>query len=134
MFGPQGGFALEQLKRLARNASSRAYSPYSGIKVGAAIYTEDGKCYTGCNIENASYGLTLCAERVAMATAIAAGATRIVAIAVALNSEGEPVEKFTPCGACLQFLSEFADADTTVLVENEQYALTDLFSSPFVVS
>ena len=125
---------MEQLKRLARNASSRAYSPYSGIRVGAAVYTEDGKCYTGCNIENASYGLTLCAERVAIASAVAAGATQIAAIAVALNPEGEVVEKFTPCGACLQFLAEFADAQTAILVEDVEYALVDLFSSPFVVS
>ncbi len=125
---------MDQLKRLARNASSRAYSPYSGIRVGAAVYTEDGKCYTGCNIENASYGLTLCAERVAISSAVAAGATQITAIAVALNPEGEVVEKFTPCGACLQFLAEFADAQTTILVEDAEYALVDLFSSPFVVS
>lgn len=120
--------------RLARNASARAYSPYSGIRVGAAVYTEDGKCYTGCNIENASYGLTLCAERVAIATAVAAGATRIEALAVALHPEGEQVERFTPCGACLQFLAEFADADTTLRVDDTDYALNDLFSSPFVVS
>jgi len=125
---------LDQLKRLARNASGRAYSPYSGIRVGAAVYTEDGKCYTGCNIENASYGLTLCAERVAIATAVSAGATHITAIAVTLNPEGELVENFTPCGACLQFLSEFADAQTTVLIEDSEYALSDLFASPFAVS
>ncbi len=125
---------MEQLKRLARNASSRAYSPYSGIRVGAAVYTEDGKCFTGCNIENASYGLTLCAERVAIASAVAAGATRITAIAVALHPEGELVEKFTPCGACLQFLAEFADSQTSILVEDTEYVLPELFSSPFVVS
>ncbi len=125
---------MEQLKRLARNASSRAYSPYSGIRVGAAVYTEDGKCFTGCNIENASYGLTLCAERVAIASAVAAGATRITAIAIALHPEGELVEKFTPCGACLQFLAEFADSQTSILVEDTEYVLPDLFSSPFVVS
>ncbi|MFK8028905.1 MAG: cytidine deaminase [Gammaproteobacteria bacterium] len=125
---------MEQLKRLARNASSRAYSPYSGIRVGAAVYAEDGKCYTGCNIENASYGLTLCAERVAMAAAVAAGATRITAIAVALHPEGEQVEKFSPCGACLQFLAEFADGETIIAVEGTEFALSDLFSSPFVVS
>ncbi|MEM7082190.1 MAG: cytidine deaminase [Pseudomonadota bacterium] len=125
---------MEQLKRLARNASSRAYSPYSGIRVGAAVCDESGRTFTGCNIENASYGLTLCAERVAMATAVAAGATEIKALAVVLNADGETVEKFTPCGACLQFLAEFADRDTPVSVGDVDFVLSDLLANPFAVS
>lgn len=126
---------MNQLQRLAQNAATRAYSPYSGIRVGAAVEDESGKIFTGCNIENASYGLTLCAERVAIAAAVAAGATRIARIAVTLDPTGEPVERFTPCGACLQFIAEFADELTDILVQtNPPLKLKDLMPSAFVVS
>lgn len=125
----------EKLYRLARNASQRAYSPYSGIRVGAAVLDDRGEIHTGVNIENASYGLTLCAERVAVSTAIASGATQIIAIAVALHDEGEMVEQFTPCGACLQFISEFVAPETRVLIEDKgDFAFRDLFPVPFAVS
>lgn len=125
---------IEKLERLAKNASQRAYSPYSGIKVGAAVSDESGRVFTGCNIENASYGLTLCAERVAIASAVAAGATHISALSVAICVDGEQVEKFTPCGACLQFLAEFADRDTQVSIcDVGQFSFRELFARPFAV-
>lgn len=85
----------------SRAARSRAWAPYSGFQVGAAIRNADGRLFSGCNVENASYGLTICAERVAMSSAVAAGATDPVVICVSLT--GEP----TPCGSCRQFLNEF---------------------------
>ena len=87
----------------AMAARRKAYSPYSGVKIGAAVLTSDGRIFSGCNIENASYGLSLCAERTAIFTAVAAGARRIKAIAVAGQSE----EYTRPCGACRQVIVEF---------------------------
>lgn len=92
----------EQLVQQALTARDRAHAPYSGFRVGAALLDTDGTVWTGCNIENASYGLTLCAERVAIFKAISEGARSFTAIAVA--SEGA----VTPCGACRQILAEFA--------------------------
>lgn len=98
---------LEKLKRLYKKASDakkNAYSPYSQFNVGAAILLTDGKIITGCNIENASYGLTMCAERTAIFSTISKGYRKddIVAIAVAASSNN-----FSPCGACRQVISEF---------------------------
>lgn len=83
-------------------ARENAYAPYSGYRVGACILTESGKCFSGCNFENASYGATICAERCATACAVAAGEKKFVAIAIAANSEA------WPCGICRQVLREFA--------------------------
>ena len=88
----------------AREARTRAHSPYSGLRVGAAARDADGRIYTGCNVENASFGLTLCAERVAVAKAISEGAGRLVSLALASDS-GRVV---MPCGACRQVLFELA--------------------------
>ena len=95
----------------ARSARSHAYAPYSEFTVGAAVLTVAGDIFTGCNVENASYGLTICAERTAACTAIAAGQKDIVAICISLT--GTPV----PCGACRQFLYEF-NPSMTVLLDN----------------
>jgi cytidine deaminase len=87
----------------ARAAAEHAYVPYSDFPVGAAALTSDGTIHTGCNIENASYGLTICAERTAVSGAISRGHQQIVAVAVSAPK----VPRTTPCGACRQFLNEF---------------------------
>ena len=94
---------IEKAKRVRENA----YAPYSNFKVGAAILTEDGEVYTGVNVENASFGLTVCAERVAVFKAISEGKRSFKAIAIVADTE-DPVP---PCGACRQVLAEFGDMD-----------------------
>jgi cytidine deaminase len=94
---------LDALVEEAREAQAMAYAPYSNFQVGAALVTDDGRHFSGANVENASYGVSICAERVAAATAVAAGARRIEAIAVTSSS---PIPT-PPCGACRQFLYEF---------------------------
>lgn len=101
-----------ELIREARDAMERAYAPYSGYRVGACVRTRDGRVFLGCNVENASFGLTICAERNAITTAVAQGAREIDAIAIA--AEGAMPY---PCGACRQFIREFAE-DAVVLVAN----------------
>jgi len=96
--------APRRLIAAARAAAAHAYAPYSGFRVGAAVLTRDGRVFTGCNIENASYGLTLCAERVAIARAVSEGATAFRAVAIAGGSAETPAP---PCGACRQALAEF---------------------------
>ena len=100
----------EQLLDLAREAMRRSYSPYSRFRVGACVLCEDGRLYTGCNVENASFGLTNCAERTAIFKAVSEGASSFVAIAIAADSAAP-----WPCGACRQVLNEFAP-DIRVLV------------------
>jgi cytidine deaminase len=91
------------LVEAAKRARSHAYSPYSGVKIGAAVLTSDGSIFAGANVENASYGLACCAERTAIFKAVSEGKRKIVAIAVVGKSEG-----FTrPCGACRQVMVEF---------------------------
>lgn len=102
----------EQLIALAERAREKAYAPYSNFPVGAAILTEDGDVATGCNIENASYGLSVCAERTAVFKLISEGKSGIRAIAVVADTPG-PV---SPCGACRQVLAEFCDPDTKVIL------------------
>lgn len=92
------------LVRAASGARKQAYAPYSGFAVGAAVQCKSGAVFVGSNIENISYGLTICAERIAMASAVAAGEREFVAIAVVADTS-EPI---VPCGACRQFLAEFA--------------------------
>ena len=94
---------LETMVEAAKKARRNAYSPYSGVKIGAAVLTSDGKVFTGANIENSSYGLSCCAERTAIFKAVSEGSRRIVAIAVVGRSD-----EFTrPCGACRQVMVEF---------------------------
>lgn len=90
----------------AREASERAYCPYSKYRVGAALLGEDGEVYTGCNVENASYGLSMCAERTAVFNAVSNGCRKFVVLALA----GGKKVPATPCGACRQVLAEFCDA------------------------
>ncbi len=93
----------KELMKMAIEARQNAYAPYSHFAVGAALLAESGKIYTGCNIENASYGLTCCAERNAIFAAVGAGERRFKMLAVAADSP-EPV---APCGACRQVIAEF---------------------------
>ena len=109
---------LNALLEAAREASQSAYCPYSNFHVGAAVLAS-GKVYLGANVENASYGLTVCAERTAAFAAVLAGASRIEAIAVACVDapEGCQPEWLMPCGACRQVLAEFAGPETPVVVD-----------------
>ena len=95
---------LSELLLLARKAAQEAYAPYSGYKVGAALKCADGSIYTGCNVENASFSLTICAERNAVFKAVSEGKRDFTAIAIYMDSD----KSFPPCGACRQVISEFA--------------------------
>lgn len=101
-----------ELIAMAIEAARAAYAPYSGFHVGAALRTADGACFPGCNVENASYGLTICAERAAVFSAVAAGRRRLSAMAIAADGPALPY----PCGACRQVLAEFAEPDFTLFV------------------
>jgi cytidine deaminase len=102
----------QELIAAALEAQKRFYAPYSNFPVGAAIRTASGKVFQGCNVENASYGLTICAERVAATSAVAAGEKEFVGVAVA--SRGG----LSPCGACRQFLAEFSPNVEIVMVNS----------------
>jgi cytidine deaminase len=102
----------KELIKKAIEARALAYVPYSNFRVGAAILTEDNSIYNGCNIENASYGATNCAERTAIFKAVSEGKTKIKAIAVI----GRKDEFTYPCGICRQVIAEFADKDTIVIL------------------
>ena len=120
-----------KLINAARNVRNNAYAPYSGFKVGAAVITEDGNIFTGCNVENASYGLTVCAERNAMASLIASGSRLPVSIAI-VAEEGVSCP---PCGACRQVLMEF-NPDLEVILESgnenfEVFKLSDILPLSF---
>jgi cytidine deaminase len=101
----------EKLFELANQAATRSYSPYSKFRVGAALLCEDGSVVTGANIENRSFGLTICAERSAIVSALAQGKKGFSAIAIACPDASYPV---SPCGACRQFISEFVSPDFPV--------------------
>ncbi len=121
---------LESLIDEARAVAANAYAPYSGFHVGAALLAEDGSVHVGCNVENASYGLTVCAERSAVASAVAQGARRFRAVAIVTDGE-RPVG---PCGACRQVLAQFAP-DLVVVSETgglrKQWTLGELLPVPF---
>lgn len=104
----------KQLIDEAIAASKQAHVPYSHFRVGAALLTTDGKIYRGCNIENASYGLTNCAERTAIFKAVSEGDKQFSAIAVVGDTDG-PI---SPCGACRQVLAEFCDDHTQIILAN----------------
>ena len=110
---------LEELKAKAVAMLDMAYVPYSHFPVGAALECEDGAVFTGCNIENSSYGLTNCAERTAFFTAIAAGETEFESIAVVGGKNGDASDIFPPCGVCRQVMAEFCDPDSFFIVVAE---------------
>ena len=122
--------AIEQLLIAASQARRCAYAPYSGFAVGAALLTSAGKIFTGCNIENVSLGLTICAERAAVAAAVASGDKDFAAIAVVTDSS----EPGLPCGACRQVLAEFNPnlkvISATTRHNVQEFLLTDLLPRP----
>lgn len=124
---------IDELVAACKEAISHAYAPYSGFRVGAAVLGESGRIYTGCNVENASYGLTICAERTAILKAVSEGEKKICVIAIACSS-GKPA---FPCGACLQVMAEFAPSDEDMniyLVSDrkvETYTLAELLPHSF---
>lgn len=108
---------LKILKTEAEKARRKAYAPYSGFKVGAALLTADKKVFSGCNVENASYGGTICAERTAILKAVSEGATTPFQAIHVVSSSKEP---WPPCGFCLQVMSEFCHSSTIVMISGQK--------------
>ena len=123
-----------RLQKKARDVAANAYCKYSDFQVGCAVLTEDEEIYTGCNVENAAYGSTICAEANAISNMVSQGCQHIVALALYT-----PTDKYTyPCGNCRQIIQEFADAGLPIyLLSNandiKQVALRDLFPSEFIL-
>lgn len=121
----------DELIAAARTARANAYAPFSKFYVGSAVLSEDGRVFAGVNVENSSYGLTICAERIAAGAMVTAGAKRLVAVAVATPGAA------SPCGACRQFLYELGAECVVFLVDSEtgdvkkQVALTELLPDGF---
>lgn len=135
MAAPDPASRPSELAAAARAAAPSAHAPYSRFRVGAAVRA-GGQVYSGCNVENASYGLTICAERVAIFKAVAAGARRLEAVAVACIDAppGGPPSTLMPCGACRQVMAEFADPSLPVeVVGAGTFALGELLPQPFVL-
>ena len=107
-----------ELMALAVKARENSYCKYSGFAVGAALLAKSGKVYLGCNVENASFSPTCCAERSAFFSAIAAGEREFSAIAVCGGKQGEKRSICTPCGVCRQVMSEFCEKDFKIIMEN----------------
>ncbi|MDQ6759329.1 MAG: cytidine deaminase [Acidobacteriota bacterium] len=125
---------MSTLIEAAFRARENAHAPFSNFKVGAALLDDSGRIHTGCNVENATYGLTLCAERVAVFKAISEGARRFQAVAVAADTD----VLTPPCGACRQILWEFCgDIEVTMVNlhgKTESLPMRELFPRPFDVS
>ena len=129
--------AIARLFGPARMASGNAYSPYSGARVGACVVDEDGKVYSGCNVESASYGLTQCAERNALAAAIASGMQPGSAHTLLIYATG--FKTLAPCGACRQVMSELLAKDALVIschseTEYRSWSISELLPDPFILS
>ncbi|ABM80680.1 cytidine deaminase [Hyperthermus butylicus] len=126
------GVDLEELFQRAKQVIGNSYAPYSGVHVAAVVLADDGTVYLGVNVENVSYGLTICAERAAVAAMITAGRRRIKAVAIVSDT----TLPLPPCGACRQVIAEFADDDTVIasrsLVTGETrvWRLRDLLPDP----
>jgi cytidine deaminase len=125
----------KQLVRVAARARERAVAPYSKFKVGAALLTKGGEIISGANVESASYGLTCCAERVALFNALTSGKKNFMAVAVVARAPGGPM----PCGACRQLLAEYAPgakvwvADSRALGKIREFTVRELLPSAFVI-
>jgi cytidine deaminase len=129
--------AVAKLYTQARLASDNAYSPYSGAKVGACVVDDDGNVYSGCNVENSSFGLTQCAERNALAAAIAAGMRPGAAHTLLIYATG--FESLAPCGACRQVMSELLADDAMVIschseTDYRSWSIAELLPDPFILS
>ncbi|MBO5344257.1 MAG: cytidine deaminase [Ruminococcus sp.] len=121
----------DRLFEEAVKAAGNAYCPYSGFHVGAALLTADGRIYTGCNVENASFSMTVCAERIAIFKAVSDGVKEFSAIAVAGSSDGNFSRSCTPCGACLQVMSEFCGSNFKIILADGEYLLSDFLPVSF---
>ena len=110
------------LTQMAKQASQKAYAPYSGFKVGVALLAKSGKVFTGCNVENSSYGLSNCAERTAVFKAVSEGETAFAEIVIYADSE----KIFSPCGACRQVLSEFSSDLKITIVSNKEKIVSSI--------
>ena len=119
----------------AVKAMDNAYAPYSGLKVGAALLSEEGRVFSGCNIENAAYPAGLCAERAAIAGAVSAGVRNFLKIAIVGGKNGEIIDYCPPCGICRQVLSEFCGENFEILLYNGEtlkgYSLKELLPHNF---
>jgi cytidine deaminase len=130
-----GKIDKQRLVRAAARARERAVAPYSKFKVGAALLAKNGEIISGANVESASYGLTCCAERVALFTALTSGKKNFVAVAVVARAPGGPM----PCGACRQLLAEYAPeakvwvADSRALAKIREFTVRELLPSAFVI-
>ena len=132
----KAGKAIATLFAPARKASENAYSPYSGVKVGASLLDEDGNVYSGCNVENASYGLTQCAERNALVTAINGGMKPGTAHTMLIVATG--FEVVAPCGACRQVMSELMTEDAVIITchtetDYQSWTIGELLPDSFVL-
>ena len=128
---------VAKLYSQARLASDNAYSPYSGARVGACVVDDDGNVYSGCNVENSSFGLTQCAERNALAAAIAAGMRPGAAHTLLIYATG--FESLAPCGACRQVMSELLADDAMVIschseTDYRSWSIAELLPDPFILS
>ena len=124
--GVSDKFLIECAKKVMKNS----YSKYSKFKVGAALLTEDGRVFDGCNIENASFGATICAERTAVVKAISEGAKKINRIAIVTDTQ----KTTPPCGICLQFLKEFMDENGVIILEDGDEIYRYTFSEMYPMS
>ncbi len=113
---------FNMLYKVASESAEKAYAPYSNFKVGAALLSKSGDVFSGCNIENASYSLTCCAERVAIFKAVSRGVTEFKTIVITSNTP-EPI---SPCGACRQVMSEFFDDSVIIVLTNNNQVKKEL--------
>ncbi len=124
-----------ELMQAANSARGLSYSPYSHFRVGAALLTKSGKLYLGCNIENAAYSATVCAERTALFKAVSEGEREFAMLAVVGGREGETAEFCSPCGVCRQALAEFCPPDFPILLGTperfEKFTLKELLPHSF---